>query len=142
MIDLLDLIVIGDVIDVMDNCFVFVDVQFIDQVNFGICEDEVIIICLWCVMDVCGNVVGKIQVINIVDLQSFFFNVLFDIMVDCSQVDDFMVMGEFINVIDDCDFDFDVDFSDDIFMGDCENEYMICCIWCVIDCCGQFVEIF
>ena len=140
--DPLDLTVTGDVTDAMDNCSAFVDVQFTDQVNPGICEDEATIIRLWRATDACGNVAGKIQVINIADLQSPSFNVPPDITVDCSQADDLMVTGEPTNVTDDCDPDPDVDFSDDIFTGDCENEYMIRRTWRVTDRCGQFAEIF
>ncbi len=140
--DPLDLTVTGDVTDAMDNCSTDVDVQFTDQVNPGICDDEATIIRLWRATDVCGNVAGKIQVINVADLQSPSFNVPPDITVDCSQADDLMVTGVPTNVTDDCDPDPDVDFTDDIFPGSCENEYLVRRTWRVTDRCGQFAEIF
>ena len=65
-----------------------------------------------------------------------------DITVDCSQADDIMVTGEPTNVTDDCDPNPDVDFTDYIFPGSCENEYQIRRTLRVTDRCGHFAEIF
>ena len=139
--DPLDLTVTGDVSNVMDNCSADVEVTFSDTVTPGICEDEVTIRRFWLATDVCGNAAVKQQVINVADLQAPTFNVPPDITVDCSQADDLMVTGQATNVMDECDPDPDVDFTDDIFPGSCPNEYLVRRTWRVTDRCGQFAEL-
>jgi gliding motility-associated-like protein len=139
--DPLDLTVTGNVSNVFDNCSADVDVQFTDQFTPGTCIDEATITRLWRATDVCGNVSGKVQVITIADLQSPSFNVPPDITVDCSQADDLNLTGIPTNVMDDCDPDPDVDFTDDIFPDTCPNNYLIRRKWIVTDRCGQFTEV-
>ncbi|MEL7422749.1 MAG: gliding motility-associated C-terminal domain-containing protein [Bacteroidota bacterium] len=139
--DPLDLTVTGEVTNVMDNCSEDVEITFTDSVNPGICEDEMTILRFWLGTDVCGNAAVKRQVINVADLQAPTFNVPPDITVDCSQADDLMVTGVPTNVLDECDPDPDVDFTDDIFPGDCPNEFLIRRTWKVTDRCGQFAEL-
>ena len=139
--DPLDLTITGNVTNVTDNCSADVTVQFTDQVTPGICVDEMTITRLWRATDVCGNVSGKVQIINVADLQSPSFNVPPDITVDCSQADDLNITGIPTNVMDDCDPDPDVDFTDDIFPDTCPNSYLVRRKWKVTDRCGQFTEI-
>ncbi|MEM1214384.1 MAG: gliding motility-associated C-terminal domain-containing protein [Bacteroidota bacterium] len=132
-----DLTITGDVTDAMDNCS-SVSLQYTDSVSPGICEDEATIVRLWRATDICGNVAGKVQVINVADLQPPSFIVPPDITVDCSEADDLLVTGIPTSVMDDCDPDPDVDFTDDIFPdASCVNRYLIRRNWTVTDRCGQ-----
>jgi gliding motility-associated-like protein len=135
-----DLAVTGDVTNATDNCSPNVTVAYTDQISPGICPDEMTIIRLWRATDLCGNVSGKIQIINVADLQGPSFNVPPPITVDCSMADELTVTGVPVNIMDDCDPDPDVNFTDDIFPGDCPNNYLIRRKWRVTDRCGNITE--
>jgi hypothetical protein len=136
-----DLAITGDVTNAVDDCSPTVNVTYTDQVNPGTCPDESTIIRLWRASDVCGNVSGKVQVINVADLMPPSFNVPPDLTIDCSQVDELSLTGQPTNIMDDCDPDPDVDFIDDIFPGACPNSYTIRRRWRVSDRCGQLSEL-
>lgn len=136
-----DLLITGNATNAMDDCSPIVDVTFTDQITPGICEGEFTIVRLWRATDICGNVAGDLQVINVADLQPPSFNVPGDLTVDCSQADELTITGEPTNILDDCDPDPDVNFTDDIFPGSCDNEFVIRRRWRVTDRCGQFTEL-
>jgi gliding motility-associated-like protein len=135
-----DLTVTGSYSNLMDNCDPNAEIQYNDQVLPGICVDEMTINRLWLATDVCGNLTVKIQIINVADLQPPSFAAPPNITVDCSEADDIAITGFPTNVLDNCDPDPDVNFTDDIFPGSCPNTYLIRRSWKVTDRCGQFTE--
>lgn len=52
-----DFLEIGDVEDELDNCIVDFDVIYSDEVEVGDCEGEQVIICIWSLIDDCGNII-------------------------------------------------------------------------------------
>lgn len=131
-----DFSITGMPTNVMDNCSA-VTIDNRDQVIDGICEDEYTIQRAWDAFDVNGNLTTEIQIINVADLNPPTFIVPPSITVDCSEADELSITGQPTNVMDDCDPDPDVDFTDDIFPGTCPNEYLIRRSWSVTDRCGQ-----
>lgn len=69
------------------------------------------------------------------------FFVFVDIIVDCDEVNDLIVIGEFMNVVDNCDFVLVVIFLDVVIDGLCVDDRMIWRIWWVVDVCGNFIEL-
>lgn len=57
------------------------------------------------------------------------FFVFVDIIVDCDEVNDLIVIGEFMNVVDNCDFVLVVIFLDVVIDGLCVDDRMIWRIW-------------
>lgn len=131
-----DLLVAGNVTDVMDNCST-VTITFNDVITQGLCEDEMTIRRSWIATDVCGNSNADMQVINVADLLPPIFVVPADITVDCSEADELAITGTPTNVSDDCTPDPDVDFTDDFFPTACSNNFIIRRSWKVTDHCGQ-----
>ncbi|MEZ4986338.1 MAG: HYR domain-containing protein [Saprospiraceae bacterium] len=135
-----DLSITGNVTNVMDNCSPTLDTAYTDQVTPGSCPDEATIIRLWRITDLCGNVAGKVQTINVADIQAPSFNVPPNITVDCSDADNLAITGSPLNVLDDCDPNPSVNFVDEIFPGSCPNAYLVRRRWRVTDRCGATTE--
>lgn len=141
--DPLDLSITGDVLDAMDNCTPTdsVRVFFTDAEEPGSCIYNRTIVRTWRARDLCGNVTGKIQTIIVADMQQPTFSVPADITVDCDQANDLNVTGEPTNVVDNCDPEPVVSFSDVVIDGLCADDRTIRRTWRVTDVCGNFTEL-
>lgn len=139
--DFNDLSITGNVTDEADNCDPSPRVFFTDVMEDGSCPQEFTIIRTWRARDTCGNVAGKVQTITIADTDPPSFDVPDDITVSCEQADDLGLTGEPTNEADNCDGEVDIDFSDVIIAGVCENSYMIRRTWKGTDDCGNFIEL-
>lgn len=59
--------------------------------------------------------------------------VLDNLVVSCEDVDDLLVIGELIDIEDDIDFNLVVFFMDEFVVFNCFGNYLIVCLWVVMD---------
>jgi gliding motility-associated-like protein len=135
-----DLAITGNVLDAADNCDPDPVIFYTDFIEPGMCPNQYTIIRTWRVRDVCSNLTGKIQTINVVDMEAPTFTPPADTTVSCDQVENLSITGEPSNLEDNCDGPLEVTFSDLVIAGSCENTYTIRRTWRVEDQCGQFTE--
>lgn len=138
-----DLTITGDVLDAMDNCTPTDSVRlfFTDAEEAGSCIHNRTIVRTWRARDLCGNVTGKIQTILVADMQKPTFDVPADMTVDCNEANDLNITGEPTNVMDNCDAEPTVTFSDVVVDGLCADDRTIRRTWKVTDVCGNFTEL-
>jgi gliding motility-associated-like protein len=120
------------VVTTTDNCSTDLTINFEESSQSTACGE--IITRKWMSTDGCGNTVEEIQTITVEDTEApILTNIPADVMVECSAIPTAVDP----TVTDNCDTDIDVNFSDIITPGACENAYTITRTWTATDDCGN-----
>lgn len=124
---------------VSDNCTDEPVVSYEDDFIPGDCEGSFTIERYWVAADACENVAEASQVIVVIDEVAPALIVPEDITIECSDDNSPDATG-FATAIDNLDPEVDVTYSDDVIMGNCDNNSVIVRTWFATDSCGNEVE--
>ncbi len=124
-----------------DNCDATPMVTFNEnstQTATGACSDfNYVISRTWTATDNCGNELMSTQIITVEDKKDPTFTVPGPATVDCDEAGNLNVTGQPTNIMDVCDPNPSVTFTDVIMGGTCTNEYVITRTWIVEDACSN-----
>ena len=134
--------VTGDVIDEADNCNNQLEATYLDVINEGQCEGEVIITRTWSLSDSCGNKAeDQVQIITVKDARAPTFKKPGDITIytdeECQYNASPDVTGFPTEVADNCSTELEPQYSDEVEEGECPGEYTITRTWTLMDDCGN-----
>ncbi len=141
-VDPLDLDITGNAINEFDDCdstlgqATYEDIVIVNP-N---CSSEQTINRTWTLADDCGNVTTHLQVISIIDTIPPVFEIPTDVTIDCHlDNEDFILVGEAINAVDNCDENLGAITYTDTFTGDnnCIGTGVIERVWSIADECGN-----
>ena len=108
------------------------------QTSTGACSDfNYVITRIWTATDNCGNFISSTQIITVEDKIDPSFMAPVSVTVDCNNAGDLNITGMPSNVMDVCDPNPSVTFTDVISGGSCPNEYTITRTWIVEDACNN-----
>ena len=131
----------GEPTNVNDNCDNNPTVSHSDVVSIGSCIGETVITRKWTVTDDCGKSTTQNQTITIKDIIPPTFTVPGPITIykddNCDYDADPLITGEPTVVLDNCDPNPDVTYSDVVVDGSCMGEQIITRTWKVTDDCGN-----
>ena len=135
--DPLNLMLTGNVTNLIDSCSMNPTLTFRDMRMDSICPSEYTIQRVWEAKDVCNNISTKQQFINVVDAGLPTFIVPKDTIIECAQTTSPTVTGMPTSVADNCDVAPLVEFVDVVNTGTCVNNSTIVRTWRVTDVCGN-----
>ncbi|NKI30307.1 Calx-beta domain-containing protein, partial [Croceivirga thetidis] len=125
------------VLTAVDNCDTEVEVIFTEtQSESPSCGNEFVIVRTWTVSDCSGNTNEHVQVITVEDDEApvFLGELPEDMIVECEQIPDAVVL----EATDNCDPDVMIDFTETVTNDeDCIMGYTITRTWTAIDCSGN-----
>ena len=122
-------------ISATDNCTTPIDVQFIEQLIEGSCENEYVLKRTWTAIDECGNSTSETQEIFVSDeIDPELHGVPADVSVAC---DDANIDIPNVTASDNCTDNLSVVFSEVVVPGNCDDAYSLIRTWTVTDECGN-----
>jgi len=129
-------------VTVTDNCTPGLVPSFQEansQVMDGTCAQyEYSIVRTWSVSDSCGNNKTHTQVISVDDFTAPAFEVPLDIIIGCDEdPQDLNITGDASNLVDNCDPNPEIFFTDVIQPGNCPGNFVIIRTWRARDVCGN-----
>ncbi len=120
-----------------DNCDTDVEIMFDEDIQNGICAEDITIVRTWTATDNCGNTISASQTITSSDTEApVLIGVPVDMTVECGAI---MEAPE-VTAIDNCASNIMVDFSETEVNGDCAEDVVVTRIWTATDNCGNEVS--
>lgn len=131
-----DVSVTGDVTDAADNC-VLMSIGFEDNVQAGMCENEMTISRTWTAVDLCGNDSIAVQTIFVQDVTPPSFTVPADTIINCEVAPSIANTGDVIDEADNCGVG-EATFEDSpLTLTGCNGTGTIIRTWTLIDDCDN-----
>ncbi|HMP13376.1 MAG TPA: gliding motility-associated C-terminal domain-containing protein [Saprospiraceae bacterium] len=137
-----DLSLTGNATNVTDDCTpeALIRLTFEDVISDSICPQGYVIQRVWQAIDLCNNILSRVQFITITDTEAPTFAVPEAIAIRCDQSPTPTVTGAPTQVTDNCDPNPIIEAIDVIQAGPCMNSYTIRRTWRVSDACGNATE--
>ncbi len=118
-----------------DNCDPAPMLTFNEVITSGVCNDSYTITWTWTATDIYGNSNMASRVITVFDDTDPTFVLPSDITVDCADAGNLVVTGSPVSIMDNCDANPIIYFSDITTSGYCPHTYTITRTWQVEDDC-------
>lgn len=122
---------------VTDLCDTSFDITIDADTTVGACPHTIVITRTWTATDDCGNTGMDNQVITVQDNNAPTFDLPADVTVECDEVGNMTLTGSPSSVVDNCDANPIIDFSDATVAGGCSNSYTLERTWTATDACGN-----
>jgi gliding motility-associated-like protein len=117
-----------------DNCST-AEVEYVESIENGSCENNYIITRTWIATDNCGNATTHTQTITVQDTEAPQLITNVASTIEISTNDTIPSVPQLV-FVDNCST-VTVDFTEEIMEGDCENSYEIHRTWTATDSCGN-----
>jgi len=117
-----------------DDCDPLPTITFTDQITSGSCDDSYTITRTWTAEDACGNAISGIQTITVIDDEAPELICPDDLTLSC---EDPIELAGSPYVLDDCDPDPQIEFSETTTQVACDLERVVARTWTVTDRCGN-----